>query len=130
MGLSRKNTYLLLVLTFVFSSSVGMAGMHADDMGQMTRCPLMGMDSICRMGIFEHIRTFQNMFSGVLIDNIFSSILLLFLVFSLSTMAAIPMVNSPPLASRLFVKKNLSLPDFSRILVALSDGRLQPKLYA
>ncbi|MBI2058004.1 MAG: hypothetical protein HYT63_03440 [Candidatus Yanofskybacteria bacterium] len=126
MIISRKNIYILLVLAFIFSFSAGMAGVHTDNMRQMTSCPFMIMDSICQMGIFEHIRAFQNLFSGVPIKSVLISLLLVFLVVSFSVLH---LGELPDLFS-FSTKENCSLHSFNRILLALSDGRLQPKIYA
>ena len=127
MGMSYKNICIFLVLAFVFSFSAGMISMHTDDMGNMTGCPFMGINSICQMGVFEHIGTFQNMFSGMPSKSVLTSILLVFLAVSFS---AIPHVNRSPNSSELSIKEDLSPPNFNRILLALSDGIIQPKLYA
>jgi hypothetical protein len=125
--MSYKNICIFIVLAFIFSFSVGMASMSIDDMGNMTGCPLMGMDTICQMGLFEHIGIFQNMFSGIPTKGVLLSILLVFLVVSF---VAIPHVNGLPNLFRLSTKESHRLPSFNIILIALSDGRLQPKLYA
>ena len=126
MSVSHKIIYLLLLLAFIFSSSAAIASMYRDTMDQMTGCPFMGTDAICQMGIFEHIGIFQSMFSGVPVRSIFAIILLVFLAVSLS----ITKIKSPPNALKFLIKESLHLPNFNRILIALSNGRLQPKLYA
>ena len=127
MGISRKNIYILVILAFVSISIGGIVGMHTDDMGQTTACPFTATSAICQMSVFEHIEAFQNMFSGILIKNIFLSILLILLIVSFSVTLHI---NGPPNLFRFFIKESLSFSNFNKILLALSDGRLQPKLYA
>lgn len=128
MSLLRNKTTLILILAFTLSSSAGIAGMHTDEMGNMTGCPFMGMDSICQMGPLGHIGAFQSMFTGLPTKHtLFAILLFVFLVVSLAT---IPKINSPPDTFIFFIKEAFRSPVPNRILVALSDGIIQPKLYA
>src|SRR3989344_1512038 len=130
MGISRKNIYILVTLAFVSVSTGGIVSMHTDDMGQMTACPFTVTSAICHMSVFEHIGTFQNMFLGMPIKIILLSLLLTILV--LSFPIASSNNNGPPNAFRFSIRTYYRFPDinFNRLLLALSDGRLQPKLYA
>ena len=126
MGKTKKNLSLLLVVVFIFSFNAGVA-VHMDDDGDMTGCPFMGMDAICQMGLFEHIRIFQGMFVGIPAKSIsFATALFLAIV----SLAITFRINAPPSRIRFLVKENLRLLNFNRILLALSDGIVQPKLYA
>lgn len=126
MNLSQKLS-IIIILAFAFSLNAGIASMHTDDMGNMTDCPFMGMDAICQMNPFEHITTVQIMFTGIPAKSIGLAILSLILIISFT---AIPRINSPPNRFRFFINEISSLPSPNRILAALSDGRIQPKLYA
>lgn len=126
-NMSYKNTHILLVLALVFSSSAGVTSMYAGDMENMTGCPFSGTASICQMGVFEHIGAFQNMFLSVPAESVLLSVLLVFLFVSFP---AIPHINGPPNSFRFFIRESFSFSNLNRILLALSDGRLQPKLYA
>lgn len=129
MNIFFKNICFFLILVSVFSSSVGIASMHTDDIGQMTGCPFMGTEAVCQMGVFEHIRIFQSMFSGIPVKT-FLSILLLFLIVTLAVTVVASRINSPPNELKSFTKEILNLSSFNRILRALSDGRIQLKIYA
>ena len=65
MAILGKKIALILVLSSLFSFSVGMMTMHIDDKGNMSDCPFTGADAICQMGIFEHIGIFQHMLIGI-----------------------------------------------------------------
>lgn len=127
MSLFQKKITLILILAFTFSLNAGMVSMHTDDMGNMTDCPFMGAAAICQMSPFEHIEAVQNMFNGIPVKSILLAIFSLILVISFAT---IPKINSPPYGFRFFIKETAPLPSSNRILLALSDGRIQPKLYA
>src|SRR3989344_2407901 len=124
MAIFGKKIAFILALAFIFSFSVGMMTMHTDDKGNMSDCPFMGMDAICQMGIFEHIGTFQSMFMGIPAKSILFTIMLVLVLVSL---ALIPKSGIPPNHLRIYIKENLQLPNFNKTLLALSDGRLQPK---
>ena len=128
MTTSGKKTALLLAFLLVFSFSTGMLAMDTDDMGSISDCPFMGMDSICQMSLFEHMGTFRNMFTGIPGKSI-----LLTLTIMLMLVLAIPAIKQysgiPPDKPRLFLTEYLRLPNFNKILLALSDGTIQPKLY-
>ncbi|MDP3696418.1 MAG: hypothetical protein Q8R55_00090 [Candidatus Taylorbacteria bacterium] len=127
MAIFGKKIALIIVLAFVLSFSVGMMTTHTDDKGNMSDCPFMGMDAICQMSIFEHIGTFQSMFTGIPGRSILSGIIFPLVLVSLVT---IQKSGIPPDNLRFFMKENLQLPSFNKILFALSDGTIQPKLYA
>ncbi len=123
----QKKTSLVLILAIIFSFGFGMATMQMDKDGNMSDCPFMGMNAICQMGASEHIGAFQNMFSGVQTRSALVSILFIFLALS-SLM--IPKGNSPPNMVGLLIKECPHLYNFNKILLALSDGIIQPKIYA
>src|SRR3989338_7709961 len=124
---SRMKISLLLILVIIFSFSFGVTTMQMDKDGSMSDCPFMNATSICQMSFSEHIEVFQNMFSGVQARSILVYIFFIFLIFPFSM---IPKGNSPPNTVRLFTKEYPRLYNFNKILLALSDGIIQPKLYA
>lgn len=126
MSLSQKKIVILLVSSLFFSFSMGMM-MYSDDGDNMSSCPFMDMDVVCQMGLFEHLGVFQNMFIGTPVKSIFFVIIFLII---LVTLALVPEINAPPNKRRFFVEENLRLPNFNRIISALADGIIQPKLYA
>jgi|SRR3989344_2289197 len=127
MAIFGKKIAFILALAFSFSFSVGMMTMHTDDKGNMSDCPFMGVDAICQMGIFEHIGTFQSMFTGIPGKSILITIILALVLVSLPV---IQRSGIPPDNIRFFTKESLQLPTFNKILLALSDGIIQPKLFA
>lgn len=126
MAIFGKKIALMLALAFVFSFSVGLMAVHIDDKGNMSDCPFMGMNAICQMGIFEHIGIFQSMFMGIPAKSILFAIIFALVFISLVGIRGGGILSDKP---RLFIKTSLQLPIFNKILLALSDGIIQPKLY-
>ena len=127
MAILGKKIALILALSFFFSFSIGMMTMRIDDKGNMSDCPFTGADAICQMGIFEHIGIFQHMLIGIPSKSILFTITL---ALALISLAVIQKSAIPPDKIRFFIKEGLILPNFNKILLALSDGIIQPKLYA
>jgi len=129
MSLFYQKISLILILAFTLSFGFGVATMHMDDNGNMSNCPFMNSAAICQMSFSEHIATFQSTFRVIPSKMVFSAMLVLtFLLVTFSTI--IPRIYSPPNNLRLFLKNSLEMPFSSKLLLALSDGIIQPKLYA
>ena|SRR3989338_7892036 len=123
---SRMKISLLLILVIIFSFSFGVTTMQMDKDGNMSDCPFMGMDAICQMDIFEHIGAFQNVFTVIPGKSILFVIVLALVLVSLAIKRQ---SGIPPDNLRFFTRESLRLPNFNKILLALSDGVIQPKLY-
>lgn len=132
MNLMLKNHKLLLLflmIVYIFAMSLGVATMTMAKDGATSDCPFMGVDSICQMGTFEHIATFQNMFSSIY-KNTFVMLLSLFLFATLLSIPVSKLQTVIQIRPSLFFKTNESGLFFNKFLLALSNGTLQPKLYA
>lgn len=129
MFLFNKNLILILLLSIVLSFSFGMATMNMDKNGNMTDCPFSDSDVFCPMSFAEHVAIFQSTFTAIPYKTIsllaLTTVGLLTLFFRLD-----PRIYSPPASSGRFVKNNFTPLFFNNLLLAISDGRLQPKLYA
>ncbi len=123
-----KKITLILALVFVLSFSVGMMTMHTDDKGNMSDCPFLNSTSICQMSFSEHMATFQGMFRAVPVKATLLSILILALSSILYFKDTIS-IYSLSVQVRSFVKNNPELLTTNKLLLALSDGIIQPKLY-
>ncbi len=117
----------LLIVIYVFILSFGVATMTMDKDGNMSFCPLMVGGSFCQMSVFEHISIFQNMFTSISQNSFYLLVSLLFV--------AVPLIKqlkpTPQKRPTTNSQVNQFKPSFfSQFLLGLSDGILQPKLYA
>lgn len=104
--------------------------MNMNEDGSMSWCPFMDSgSSICPMGVFEHITMVQSVFAGVTKDAIWAASLLIFL--ALSGASLLFSCERPNIAYRRYFYLLKSYPlIFNKFLLALSNGLIQPKLYA
>ena len=125
----EKRVTLVLILAFIFSVSFGMATMDMDENGNMTDCPFSDAVAICPMSFVEHITTFQSVFAAIPSKTILSIVIslasLIILYFKLD-----PRIYSPPVRLRSSVINSFDPPILNKLLLAISDGIVQPKLYA
>ncbi len=126
---NQKFITLSILLSFVYILTFGVQmSMPTDDMGKMSDCPFSDVEVLCQMSVFEHLARFQQAFLGMPIKTIILSLLLVLFGLFLSdnqTRAAIQ-------KSRLLSLKRLRNfhPILSDFTLALSDGIVQPKLFA
>ncbi|MDP3696893.1 MAG: hypothetical protein Q8R55_02565 [Candidatus Taylorbacteria bacterium] len=124
----QKKTTLILILTLIISFGFGVATMRMDENGDMSHCPLMNSAAICQMSFSEHIVIFQSIFMATPSRVVLSLILVLAFLLTLRS-KPIPRIYSPP-RLLLFLRNNPEPFFANKLLLALSDGILQPKLYA
>lgn len=129
MGLTQNKILLILILIFTTSFSFGVATMDMDDNGNMSDCPFINTVTICPMGFFEHISIFQNHFRAIPSGSLLLTIMVLAFLLVLHH-KTIPKNNLIKIGLKFFFKDKPELPIFNKLLLALSDGILQPKLYA
>ena len=129
MFLFNKNLILILLLSIVFSFSFGMATMNMDENGNMKDCPFSNSVVLCPMSFAEHIAIFQSTFTAIP-SKMISLIVLAIVVLLTLFFRLDPRIYSPPVSLSRFVKNNFTPFFFNNLLLAISDGRLQPKLYA
>jgi heme/copper-type cytochrome/quinol oxidase subunit 4 len=124
----RFITFLtLLPLALVLTFGVIM-GMHTDSMGQMSDCPFAQGQAICQMGIFEHLNRFQRAFNSIPVKVLSTLSVLLFLAFSPSSDYQKGLLQKNKLLYLKRARGHISI--FNTFLLAISDGIVQPKLFA
>ena len=132
-GKLSLNLIIFVLASFAFMNLIGMSmGMEAKD-GQMSSCPFMASAaSICQMSITEHISQWQQAFLGVP-----SKINFLALALILAAAVMITFAKSlfqpkklTELAARLLAyHKEHLVRVFDPLLIAFSDGILNPRIY-
>lgn len=136
LGLRRKlseNLVIFVLASFAFVSILGVGiGMEMTD-SQMSSCPFMtGQATMCQMSITEHITQWQEAFLGIPTKTN-----LLALAMLLLAVVVIPFVKPfsqfeklTELAARLFTYHKVHFVKiFDPLLLAFSDGILNPKIY-
>lgn len=122
----RFTIFLVLLSLFLILTFGVLIGMRTDKMGQMSDCLFGNGEVFCRMGVFEHLVRFQQAFAGLPVRVIL--LLAVFLIWSLSGAKTKVFTQD----SEIFYVKSTQDPNFvfDIFLLALSDGIVQPKLYA
>lgn len=124
-----KNSFIpLLIIGLLFSASFGLVmSMRTDAMGQMSDCPFSHGEALCQMGVFEHLDRFQQAFASIPVKVIVLTFLISLIWFSSDNKTKVFYQNS----RLLYLKSIRELSNvFDDFLLALSDGIVQPKLYA
>lgn len=126
-----ENLILLVLASFVFISIFGMsAGLKN---GEMSSCPFMiDQESMCEMSVTEHITKWQAVLTGIPTNTT----LIMFALVLLAT-ALIPFVkpfselkNLSALTARMLAYQRAHFAKiFDPLLLAFSDGILNPKIY-
>ncbi len=124
-----KKISLLVILVLILFFSFGMATMNIDNKGDMSNCPFMNSGAICQMSFSEHIATFQSIFRAIPSRIVLSLMLALAFLLVLCS-KPISRIYSPPIKLEYFIKYDFQLSIYNKILLALSDGIIQPKIYA
>ncbi len=109
-------------------------GLHASMMaggnGSMSNCPLTnGISSICPMNVFEHIGTWQSLFTAIA-----PTAILLFLAFAL-LLGGFRFENSGAVNSRknrflIYQRQNFTFRLFDYLSIIFRKGILHPKVFA
>ncbi len=122
---------LLLIFVLVGFLGAGYSVMAVDVKGEMSLCPLMGVNTFCKMNPFEHITTWQRMFVAVPQKDIL--VPLLFVLFSILGMFAFRNVSRSNTAVSTFclvVLRRAGMSPVNRALQeAFSSGILNPKIF-
>ena len=128
-----KNFIPFVFASFVFASLFGMGiSMEMKD-GQMSSCPFVASQaSICQMSVTEHISQWQQAFLGIPTKtNLLALALLLLAVFVIPFAKPLTKIKQNELAIRLISYcKTAATKIFDPLLLAFSDGILNPKIYA
>lgn len=127
------NFIFLVLASFALMSVLGMGiGMEITD-GQMSSCPFMaGQPTMCQMNITEHIAQWQQTFLGIPTKTNFLALAVILLIGVLASFIK-PFSQLKKLAkstARFLAYRRANFAKvFDPILVALSDGILNPKIY-
>lgn len=131
-GKLSENLIPFVLASFVFMSLFGMGiGMEMKD-GQMSSCPFTASQaSICQMSVTEHISQWQHSFLGIptKINLLILSLLLLSIII-VPFAKSFTKVKQIELAAQLiFYYKTAVTKILNQLLIAFSDGILNPKIY-
>ena len=128
-----ENIIIFVLASFAFASIFGVGmGMETED-GQMSGCPFMANQAtLCQMSATEHIAQWQQTFLGIP-----TKIGLIVLIVILLAAVVIPFAKPfsqvgklTELAARLFTyQRTHFIKVFDPLLIAFSDGILNPKIY-
>ena len=127
----KQATLSAAIITAVFSVfAFGVMTMDMSDDGSMSSCPFMDQGMVmCPMSLAKHISIVQGIFNVVPKNTI--SIISLYLLLAVLALFSINRLGIDFNESRRYF---YTIPppslSFNKLLLALSDGRLQPKLYA
>lgn len=129
--LSRQILNLSILALFVAMAIFGLhASMMAGGNGSMSNCPLTnGISSICPMNVFEHIGTWQSLFTAIA-----PTAILLFLAFAL-LLGGFRFENSGAVNSRknrflIYQRQNFTFRLFDYLSIIFRKGILHPKVFA
>jgi len=126
---------ILVAGAFLFGAAFSMSfGMQLDRNNNMSGCPFMlEKTSVCSMGVAEHIAKWQQLFTAVFSKSDGLAFIILFLFAAVlfiifvrrSDVSLLARVLSPPIP-----KTEPEVKLFNQLVVAFSQGILNPRLYA
>ncbi len=124
-GVLFKNLSSLLLLAYVYIAIFGLVPMADHHHSPMVNCPYMIGQSLCSMGVFEHIGAWK-----AYLISMPSSQFLFVIFFSAFVFLVILISSSPPLLRQLLYYKKLKFfPIVSDLQHQFSQGLLNPKPY-
>ena len=129
-NLSRHISEIVLISFIIFLVFGLSSTMHMNDDGSMSDCPFMGQASLCQMSVFEHIAKFQSIFTITVQKNLIAFLILILTLIFTTIVGYLLFTLAPPKQIVYTTRECHRGVTFNKILLALSDGRLQPKLYA
>ncbi|GEM_PF-1802473 len=131
--LFRKQILAAVVMVALLAlATIGMYSMTGSD-GMMVACPLMSETAtLCPMTLMEHLSQWQAMTRAVVPQGLLLLAALLFLVFWIvQPIHRLRLLNPPNSISIFFYRRYQSqIRSLNRMLLAFSDGILNPKLFA
>lgn len=124
---------LFVLASFVFVSILGMGMSMGTTDGQMSSCPFTaGQAAVCQMSITEHVAKWQTTFTGVPMQTELAVLALVLLAVALIPFAKpfSELKNLPALTARIRAYQRAYFAKiFDPLLLAFSDGILNPKIY-
>lgn len=132
-GKLSENFIIFVLASFAFMSILGMGvGMEMKD-GKMSSCPFTaGQETMCQMNITEHIAQWQQAFLGILTKTDFLALAVALLIAIIASfIKSFPQLKklTAPTAQFLAYHRANCAKVFDQLLVAFSDGILNPKIY-
>lgn len=131
--LVKRELPWILMISVIFAFTFGVMSMKIDKDGNITTCPLMNEASLCKMNTFEHISSFQALFTSAtskIISILLISITLLILSFFNFAQHWLKLFSEKARIQKDYSTRNFYIPLlFSPIRRALSRGIIQPKIY-
>lgn len=130
-----KKLWLIVIMTFLIAVISGISfTMGAGNKGTMGNCPFMdNASSLCQMGVAEHMEKWRQLFAAIQNRNTFF-LFVLGLLFTAFVIYRLTFYFSlaPPLVLifQRYQKKNPEVKLFDHLLLAFSDGVIQPKIFA
>lgn len=126
---SRRIILSLIVIVFLMVSVGGVLsmGMTMHD-GKMENCPFMGVTSICKMDVFEHLATWQNMFSSIPQQLTTFALLLLLSLFLLARFLDDFLRHKRSLTRPVFYRFR-EVEIFDPLRLAFARGLIHPKIF-
>ena len=127
-----ENLVLFVLASFAFMSIFGVGiGMTVQD-GQMSSCPFMaGQETMCQMSVTQHIVQWQRAFLGIPKGDFLAlAVILLAIVLIPFAKPFSKLEKLTEFTAQLFAhEKAHPLKVFDPLLLAFSDGILNPKIY-
>lgn len=131
-GKLSENLIIFVLASFAFVNILGMGMSMETKDGQMSGCPFMaGQATMCQMSVTEHIAKWQQAFLGILTKGNFLALVLflLFLVVIPFTKLFFQIKATKQTAHVSSYRRNTFAKVFDPLLVAFSDGILNPRIY-
>ena len=124
----------LEIIAFLVMSFWGLYSMPMDEHGKVTHCPFMNdSTSLCQMSVTEHIARWQQLFTAIPEKNLLFSALILLTALLMVLFSIIPKIRDKLLFQRFlhyFYRRKSEINLFNHLLLAFSQGILNPRIYA
>ena len=125
-----KHISIIILASFFFLLVLGLnMTMQMNDDGSMSDCPFMEQASLCQMSVFEHIAKFQSIFAAAVQNNLIAFLAAIIIAIFSIIVGYLLFVPAPP-KQLVYASDQPQGITFNKILLALSDGIIQPKLFA
>ena len=122
------------IITFLVMSFWGLYSMPMDEHGKMADCPFMNDSaSLCQMSVTEHIARWQQLFTAIPEKNLLFSALILLTALLMVLFSIVPKIRDKLLFQRFlhyFYRRKPEINLFNHLLLAFSQGILNPRIYA
>lgn len=127
-----ENLIVFVLVSFAFASILGVGMSMEIEGGQMSGCPFMANQAtLCQMSATEHIAQWQQAFLGIPTKTgLFALVVILLAAVIIPFAKPFSQIKHSEAASRLlFYLRDTATKIFNPLLLAFSDGILNPKIY-